>query len=547
MAAAPCFEDQAREKLKLPREVFEAFTDRMLEHLKKGKSYPETLDAMHEETGLQKETINSIFKRDPKTFSISKQAIARAGHVRMLRDAADAFAGELKANGRIPQEPGKIAKAWDLQRRIALGGHSISFPWTHERNWAAQIPTREGRARMRIFWNKALDPFRYAGEAGKARYEMDMSNMQRGDRYDFWRQKSADITPGKRSPGDILLQNRKQGFQTRNFDLLKLGRYEALENVWKNLDPSIKGEPELADAFAAQVARDMNYSTGSIMPPVGAARNPLARTGAELSNMAGRYNLLMASKLFFAKHMDAYLSPLRYVAKTGRMTQAERAAANVALGRWANTVAAHFTILGVNYAFNELMGWKTPNLTDPSKSDFWRLRLGDWIVPFSPMLEALRLPIVFTSAMAGMGKSTGADTAGLALWRALWNAAHPALHTVYEQASGKDFQGRPVPSIHGLIQSRGTSPYIQSKKEKVSAGEYLGTRYTPIAVSGAIKEFYQALRDGGMEAGMATAFIKSAGAGLSSALLGIHGYEEEPKPPKSTGRTSKKTDFTYVQ
>ncbi len=530
--AAPCFEFQARERLKLPKDVMDSFTDTMLEHIQVGRSYPETLEAMSKASGLQPETINSLFRRDPKVFSISKHAIARAGQVRRLRDAADAFSDQLKNDGKLQQQPGWIAKAWDSQRRIALTGHSPIFPWSHMRNWAVQLPTEAGRARMGAFWRAATDVWKYHGEKGRALYEMDMSLMQLGDRYNFWKSSSIDIVPGKRTPGDILLQSRNPSWQTRNFDALKPARYAAAEQIWSKTEPALK-EGETGAAYAAMVGRDLNYATGSVMPPVGEAANPLAKTAAQLSQTAGHYNALLSSKLFFAKHMDAWLSPLRYIAKTGRMSPAERAAANIALGRWANTVAAHLSILGVNYAFNKMMGWQTPNLTDPSKSDFWRIRLGNVVVPFSPMLEALRLPIVFTAAFAGKG---GSDTAGTKLWRALWNAAHPSAHLLYEQVSGKDFMGRPVPSLrslgHHLAPTMIPAATVSRAKaaEPVSGTEYVTTRFTPIAVSGGLREFYQALREKGVDASMATAFIKGAGAGAASALVGTHLYEEEPKP-----------------
>jgi hypothetical protein len=444
----------------------------------------------------------------------------------MLRDAADELAGQLKTNGQMYHEPGKVAKAWDLQRKIALYGHSVVFPWSHTRNWAIQIPTAAGRARMGAFWRSATDVYRYRGAKGRALYEMDMTLMKMGDHYDFFKQSGADIEPGRRTPGDILLQNKKPSWQNRNFDSLKVGRYTALKAVWDGLDPALK-QGEGGKALGAMLARDMNYATGSVMAPVGEAANVMAKTTSQLSQLAGHYNLLLSSKLFFAKHMDAWLSPLRYLAKGGRMTPPERAAAGVSLKRWANTVGAHMTILGANYAFNKMMGWQTPNLTDPTKSDFLRARLGNYVVPFSPILEAIRLPIVATAA--SLTKGTGGEK----LFLAAWNAAHPTAHTVYEQASGKDFMGRPVPSVRGAIATRGQSLYIPSKKPQVSVGEYLGTRATPIAVSGGLREYYQALRDQGLNAGMSMAIVKGLGAAAASALAGTHLYEQEPAPART--------------
>lgn len=530
--AGPCFESQTKDKIKVPTAVAKAFMNEALEHLKGGRSYPEALDELATASGLQKETINSILKRDPRAFSITKQAIAKAGEVRMVRNAADAFAEQLKTDGKLQQGPGKIAQAWDLQRRAALIGHSTVFPWTHMRDLAIQIPTEAGRARMSAFWQAATDVYKYAGEKGKALYEMDMSLMQSGDHYNFLKSSGADIVPGKRQPGDILLENRNPSWGTRNFDALKLARYSMLKSAWDGLDPALK-EGETGKAVAAMLSRDMNYATGSVMAPVGEAATEGAKSAAQASNLAGRYNLLLATKLFFAKHMNAVFGPLEYAAKAGRMTPAERAAFNVAMGRWSNIVGTQLGILGVNYAFNRSMGWETPNISNPGDpSTFMRVRLGNHIVPFSPMLESLRLPVVFAWALA----HKGTDSAGSVLWKTLWNAAHPAAHTLVEQVTGKDFRGHPVPSIRNLI-------YPVKKYEKPATateagkqvGEYASTRFTPIAVSGALREFYQSLRDHGVDGGMSTAIIKGLVAGAASGLAGTHMFEKGETNPKSTG------------
>jgi hypothetical protein len=542
----PCFESETRDKIKVPTAVSRAFMDAALEHIKVGRSYPEALDQLAITSGLQPETINSILRRDPKTFSITKQAIARAGQTRMLRNAAEGFAEQLKGNGEVYHEPGRIAKAWDIQRRIALGGHSPVFPWTHMRNWAVQIPTAAGRARMGAFWRSAVDVWKYGGERGRALYEMDMGLMQMGDRYDFWKQSGADIQPGKRTPGDILLQTRKPSWQTRNFDSLKTARYTALEDVWSRLDPALK-EGDTGKALGAMLARDMDYATGSVMPPVGEAINPLSKTTATVSQMTGQYNLLLSSKLFFAKHMDAWLSPLRYLAKGGRATIAEKAARNVALKRWANTVAAHLGVLGVNYAFNKAMGWQPPNLTDPNKSDYLRLRVGNHVVPFSPMLEGLRLPIVITAAMV----AKGSDDAGTRLWRAVWNAAHPAFHTLYEQTSGKNFMGQKVPSVRNYLASKGvvsppTDKFGKPLKDEMGVPEYLGTKL-PIAAAGATEEYVRALKDQGVDKNQAEAFVKAALSGASSAIFGMHSYEDQSKTPTVKGRATTSPFITRQQ
>jgi hypothetical protein len=565
MARIVCFEGQAKDKIEVPPVVAKAFAHEVLEHIKGtpygyegpeakpgGLSYGEALEKVSEKSGLQAQTINSILKRHPQVFSRTKQAVAKASDMRMIKDAADRFANELKSNGKV-YEPGNIAKAWDLQRKVALGGHSVVFPWTHMRNWAVQIPTEAGRARMGAFWRAATDVYRYAGEKGQALYEMDIALMQMSDHYEFAKQSGLDVVPGKRDPGDILLQSKKPKWGQRNFDSLKIARYNAFEDIWSRADPALKGDvpvrlPNESDiayqkrveesvgvgkAFAAIVSRDLNYATGSVTRPVGEAAGTTAQSAAVLSAFAGKSNALLSSKLFFAKHMDATFGPLRYLAKTGRMTVPERAAANIALKRWANTVGVHLGILGANYAFNKMMGWETPNLTDPKKGDFLRLKIGGIVVPFSPMLEALRLPIVFTASMvAGEHR----DAMGR-LAEAAWNAAHPSAHTIYEQVSGKDYLNRPIRwSLRNLLaqQFPSTAPKISKAKaaEPVGGPEYALSK-VPIALAGGAHEFYQSMRDQGIGASMAVAFLKGAAATAASAITGVHAYEQQVKPPKA--------------
>jgi hypothetical protein len=391
---------------------------------------------------------------------------------------------------------------------------------------------------MGAFWRAATDVYRYAGEKGKALYEMDIALMQMSDHYEFAKQSGLDVVPGKRDPGDILLQSKKPKWGQRNFDSLKIARYNAFEDIWSRADPALK-EGDTGKAFAAIISRDLNYATGSVTRPVGEAAGTTARSAAALSAFAGKSNALLSSKLFFAKHMDATFTPLRYLAKTGRMTVPERAAANVALKRWANTVGTHLSILGANYAFNKMMGWETPNLTDPTKGDFLRLKIGGVVVPFSPMLEALRLPVVFTASMvAGQHRDAMGRIA-----EAAWNAAHPTAHTIYEQVSGKDYLNRPVTwSLRNLLAKEfpSTAPKISKAKagQPVGGLEYALSKI-PIALAGGAHEFYQSLRHQGVGASMSLAFVKSAIATAASAITGVHPYEQQARPPKAPRGASK--------
>src|SRR5262245_20520352 len=106
----PCFEGENRDKIKVTPAIAKAFTNEMLEHIKGGRmtaqgvaqpmAYGDALREMSEKSGLQVETVNSILRRDPQIKSITKQVLARSGEVRRIRDAAEAFADELRGNAK---------------------------------------------------------------------------------------------------------------------------------------------------------------------------------------------------------------------------------------------------------------------------------------------------------------------------------------------------------------------------------------------------------------------------------------------------------------
>jgi hypothetical protein len=215
--------------------------------------------------------------------------------------------------------------------------------------------------------------------------------------------------------------------------------------------------------------------------------------------------------------------------KGGKMTPAERAVANIALKRWARIASTQIGIVGANYAFAKAMGLQLPNVTDPTKANFMRMRIGNFIVPLSPLMEAIREPI---RAAAVAIQKRDLYEGGKELIRPVLNAIHPTAGLVIEQATGKEpYTGRPIPSVRNLIQ-----PLQKSNQPAESGLEYISTRVTPIAISGALREYYQALRNEGVSATDAMAFIKGASGGLASGLAGTHVYEETPKELTPKGK-----------
>src|SRR5439155_20069476 len=161
----------------------------------------------------------------------------------------------------------------------------------------------------------------------------------------------------------------------------------------------------------------------------GEAAMPLDKIVSAASDASG--NVLLSSKLFYAKRMQTgnifRYGPTRLadlISKGGKMTPEERSIANLGLQRWGRIAATQIGILGANLAFAKAMGLKLPNLTDPSKADYGRLKIGNFVVPLSPMMEAVREPIKVVATT--ISKRSGLEGAKEAV-RPVVNALTPGI------------------------------------------------------------------------------------------------------------------------
>lgn len=545
-----CFEGEVKDKLKISPLVARAFLNQTLEHMKPyldasgvkrdGLGVAEALDKVATESGLSIDTVSKAIQSDGKLFSISKQAFNRAKEASSVKRAAETIA----ENGA--PRTASITRGYNDLRRLVLAGHSPVFPFTHARNLLYGT-----QAERQIFTGMVHDAWAFRGEAGDLNHQTAIANMKAGPTYRLKESSGLDIKEGTQK-GDILrppesgtvisekinelskmVGDSKIGKYlrldpnnaTKSFDALKIGRSKLFDLYWDKTPPELKTE-----AYARLLARDMNYATGSVTTPRGEAAMPIDRIVSAASDASG--NVLLSSKLFYGKRMEA-ANIFRYgpsrlsdlISKGGKMTPEERAIANLGLQRWARITATQLGILGANLAFAKAMGLKPPNLTDPSKADYGRLKIGNFVVPLSPLMEAVREPIKVVATT--VSKRSGLEGAKEAV-RPVVNALTPGIQLTIEQATGKEaFSTRSVPSVRNLIQKP-----KQGALPPVSTGEYTGTRLAPIAISGGIHEFYQALRNEGVSPSLAIPFIKAAAGSVTSGLAGTHAYEEQDKTDK---------------
>ncbi len=545
----PCFEGDARDKLKIDPLVARAFLNQTLEHMKPyldatgikrdGLGVADALGKVAEQSGLSVDTVAKIIQADTKLFSISKQAFNRTREANSVKAAAENIAEK-----GVPQTA-SVTRVFNDLRRLLLAGHSPVFPFTHARNLLYGP-----QAERSIFTTMVKNAWGFRGEAGNLAHDTAIANMKKGSDYNLKLSAGLDIREGTtksdiiRPPesGTILSKKIEEYSKmvadsklgkflrldpnnaVKSFDALKIGRSELFDHYWAKTPPELKTE-----AYARLLARDMNYATGSVTTPRGEAAMPIDRMVSAASDASG--NVLLSSKMFYGKRMEAAnifrYGPTRLsdlLSKGGKMTPEERAIANLGLQRWARITATQIGILGANLAFAKAMGLKLPNLTDPTKADWGRLKIGNFVVPLSPLMEAVREPV---RAVATATKTRSVYEGGRELVRPVINALTPGIQLTAEQVTGKEpFSSRTVPSIRNVIQK--PKPGHQPP---ISLGEYATTRATPIAISGGLREFYQALRREGVSSSVAVPFIKGMAGAVTSGLAGTHIYEEEPKQP----------------
>ncbi len=544
-----CFEGEVKDKLKIDPLVARSFLNQTLEHMKPyldasgikrdGLGVADALGKVAEQSGLSVDTVAKIIQSDSKLFSISKQAFNRAREANSVKAAAENIAEK-----GVPKT-GSVTRVFNDLRRLLLAGHSPVFPFTHARNLLYGPKLERG-----IFTGMVHDAWAFRGEKGDLNHATEIANMKAGPNYNLKLSAGLDIREGTQK-GDILrppesgtilsekinelskmVGDSKLGKFLRldpnnavkAFDALKIGRSKLFDLYWDKTPPELKTE-----AYAQLLARDMNYATGSVTTPRGASAMPVDRMVSAASDASG--NVLLSSKMFYGKRMEAAnifrYGPTRLadiISKGGKMTPEERAVANLGLQRWARITATQVGILGVNLAFAKAMGLKLPNLSDPTKADWGRLRVGNFVVPLSPLMEAVREPV---RAVATATSKRSAYEGGKELIRPVINALTPGIQLTGEQITGKEpFSSRIVPSVRNVIQK--PKP---GKQPEIGLGEYAATRITPIAISGGLREFYQALSREGVSSSLSTAFIKGMAGAVTSGFAGTHIYEEEPKQP----------------
>ncbi len=509
--ATPCgkeYESESRDKIEINPMVAKAFYKEAKAHYDSGKDFNETVAAMHKQTGLQEATIGRILTADKRLKAITTDMWLKQARYREITQAAE----HLVDQAHTAQWARTAQQAWDLSRRVATFGHGGVFPFTHARN----LLFSGVKAERQIFYGMVKRAYSYATpNVGKARWAEDMAKMQLDPAYKEAVRMGVEAKPSAEPVG--ILTSGVKGWGRRGFDALKPGRV-ALFKLWKEQLPDIMRDEE----SGRELAKNVNYATGAIKLSEGATR--------VLPKIS------FAPKLWLAKRMEAF-SPVRYLAKAGSMTPKEKAVSNIALKRWAKTVAVTSSILAANDAFNKyvMKNDKRVNWDDMSKpGTLWRMNVGGWIIPLSPMVEVIRAPVAMVGALMATKKqlhgTAPLSLAGQIAMKEFLNALHPSLTGAVEAVSGREVFGRPghlrrlpYPGVAQLV--RGEE---REKDKPMSWTEYVLEK-GPIPLSAGTREFAQALKDEGVSDVKAETWVKALMQSALSGGAGVHVFEDTSK------------------
>jgi len=504
-----------------------------------GNDFPATLDKIAARTGLRYSTIAKIIDANKTAKKMTNDAWWKQAQYRQVKTAARIYA----ENASTPEWINAGEKLWDLSRRAAVGFHGGVLPFTHalqlalgtnaERKiWLGMVKNAYAFATPKEI---GLGRFKVPFGKGEVRWEKAWDDMVKSDEFKEAVRYGVEAKPGDRPVG--ILTNLSQGWGIRAFDALKFGRVqlfhllkdyaEGRENYFlpKGLTDiakkaGLKSEPrELDEQGLRALAKEVNIATGAMHMQAGVAR------------VAGAVSF--APKLWITKRLAAY-TPIRYFAKLGRMTPTERMAANLSLKRWARMVVVSAALLKANDFVNQMIGSKhRVNFTDlSSPGTLWRMNWGGHIIPFSPLLEILRAPVVALGAAAKFRRELHGEepeAAAIEIFtREMFNALHPSILGAFELYTGREAFG--VPRHHRRLPFPGATQLMRGedpteREQPMSWTEYMAGK-GPIPIASFAREIFSpALQEEGVPKKDADAWITA----ILSGTTGTHTFEVSPK------------------
>lgn len=485
----PCFQSQVKEFPFTQDEVADIWRLARENYIDKGKSFEETISGMATDLGMRKEHIAQAFTM-PKvvraiTNDVWKKLAARRDAISQARQVVEGMNDSAFKKA--------IQTAYDVPRSALVFGHGGVFPVTHMGQYIF-IPSRWG-----TFLKTSANAWRFMSEK---QYEIAIQRHLADPYYDIARRASKSVDPGQETVG--ILKNM-QGWTGRGFNSLKIARLDLFKQEFSQLP---KSEQTLANA--KPIMNVIDAATGEVN---------LGSIGKYMSKV------FFAPKLLPARLKSAIIDPVKAAstfANWKEATAGERQSARIVLKQQAQTIAFYAAAMALNEAVNQVVGSNNHiNYSDPTKGDWLAFKIGGLTIrPPNALIEVLRLGGGMIAPFFSKNKTLrGQSPESVASSHAadyLRYKLHPTFRIASELTSGVDLFGRPLP-FQGVRQlATGEDARATAAKPKIEIPEYILGK-GPIPLGGGVREFYDLLREEGMDHARAKDWIKAA------AVLGIEG------------------------
>lgn len=459
-------------------------------YIDQGKSLEETVSGLARDLGMRKEHIVQAFTMPKVVRNVTNDVWSKLNHRReVLSEARQVVEG--MNDSRFKKA---IETIYDIPRSALTFGHGGVFPVTHMGQYIF-IPSRWG-----TFFKTSANAWGFVGKAGEKRYEIAVQRHLADPYYAIARRASKSVDLAQETVG--ILKNMK-GWTGRGFNSLKIARLDLFKKEFSQLP---REEQTLANAKP-------------IMSVIDAA------TGEVNLGSIGQYmaKVFFAPKLLPARLKSAALDPARAVKTFANWKEAsagERQAARVVLKQQVQTVVFYAAAMALNEAVNQVSGSDNHvNFTDPTKGDWLAFKIGGLTIrPPNAFVEVLRLAGGIVTPFLSDNKTLrGKSPESVASARVadyLRYKLHPTFRLGSELASGVDLFGRPLPFPGARQLVTGEEAKATEAKPQIDVAEYtLGKG--PIPLGGAAREFYDMLREEGMDHAQAKTWLKAV------AVLGI--------------------------
>lgn len=340
-------------------------------------------------------------------------------------------------------------------------------------------------------------------EAGRARYERAMVDLQRDPQFNFWNRNGLAVDPNEQyneyANASKIFGEGVNGLGKRGFQALKVFRLAEAKAIWKELPEGMKVDP---DAAAQEIAKLVNHSTGT----------------TELKPWLGG-TVAFAPRLELSRWQRLVTDPakaIKTLSNWKNATGAERAAARIVSRRAGEVLGTYIALLAANQGLLKASGSKDDiNILHPGKPDWMRFKVGGKdIDPTGGMQTTLRYVMDMGEELRRSGAlgswlkpkvDTEHDRPGDVMIKRtgqqLRYKASPVVSTFLDWATGTDAVGRPTPF---------SSVKPRIGETKYTVGEYVEQQVGPIPIA----EAFKVMADGAKSKGVSKADIKDIMSGI---------------------------------